>query len=193
MRSRLGLDPIEADRHDQDRRQTACRGYWNWLVRQEQPTAAEHARHVADRERLFERVVVDEHVRGDDQIEPAVRRHRETFEHDIQFHAADIEDRLRPKVHRTRPHIAGRRRPGSPTVPVPMRSPKRRQYSTSAGSSREPALSARAAGSAVCLTPARTLPRLAQVRDDARADVERRDRRALRDPERRSESASANG
>ena len=87
-------------------------------------------------------LVVDEHVGGDDQVEPA--RHlgiREPFEHDIQLHAADVENRLRPKVDRSRPHIAGGPAGISPTVPVPMRSPKRRQYSTSAESSREPALS----------------------------------------------------
>ena len=60
--------------------------YWNGLVREEQATVAEHARHVADSQGLFERVVVDEHVGRDYQIEQArTLITREAFEHDVQL------------------------------------------------------------------------------------------------------------
>ena len=83
---------------------------WNGLVREEQATVAEHARHVADSQGLFERVVVDEHVGRDYQIEQArTLITREAFEHDVQLCSGDVQNRLRPDVDRTRPHLIGER------------------------------------------------------------------------------------
>jgi len=66
-------EAIERHRAGKHERQSRGGRHRKRLIGQQQPAVPQHAAHIRGRERLFERVVIHEHVRGDDQIETLPR------------------------------------------------------------------------------------------------------------------------
>ena len=84
------------------------RGGWQFeqhVVRQQQSPGAQHRGDVGERKRLLERVVIDEHVRCDDEIERLVgRRGREPFQHHVDIARFDRHDDIGTDRHGAHVH-----------------------------------------------------------------------------------------